>query len=734
MAISGNLLPANAESIETDASAWVAVLNANTLTRSSGGTLGSFCLSFKSTAAGDTQIGLAARVDVTPNVEHWTCASVFPPAPGAQARIEIRWYTSGGTLISTTQGPTTTAPSSTWFQVGALGTAPATAATANVVIRVTATAATQSWFADRVFLGLTSTSGSTGNLLPFNTETVEIDVSGWFAATNCSIGVSTASATWYQSLLVTATAAGDVMARTALSQAPTVTPGVEYVAYAYVTAGTAGLTQKIQIYWRDAGGTELSVSSATWTPPANAWTRIVVVATAPAGAAAARVAVSPTATAAGQQWAYDRVVLAPSSALMVAGNLLPYNVSDMEQDVSGWTVTGATKSQTTEQVLAGGYAMKLVGTGGDIVASATVPMTLTAGLGYQLVMCTYKPSTRIYQTRVEWLNAAGEATRTRWQSWSGAPNMWLAGTSGDLAPDGAVAVRLSFIVPSATAGEVWYLDRAEWRLGGLTTRAVPAAGGGAAITARGLTTGGPTWKWSLERIVSGETPQPVRGWTGDLTSQSITGDVAVITDYEAPLGVPVQWRTTIKNPAGSGSFSYTSDPVTLTSETLDVWIKDPGLPARSVHATVQTLPDWQRAARQGVNQVRGRVRPIIISDVRTSRTGTLTLTTQTEEEKDELWWVLDSGNTLLLQWPPGWGEKDVYVSVGDVTEAHITESAEFSDRAWTLALTEVDRPIGGIVGSADRTWQTVADAGSSWAAALAGATSWLDVYTGVVGS
>ncbi|MFF1684504.1 MULTISPECIES: hypothetical protein [unclassified Streptomyces] len=594
---------------------------------------------------------------------------------------------------------------------------------------MTASAANQSWFADRVFLGLTTQS--TGNLLPFNTETAEVDTSGWFAATNCTLAISSAAFTWYQSLLITSTAAGDAMARTALSQAPAVTAGVEYAAYAYVTPSVGGLTLKAQIYWRDAGGTEIATSSATWTPPSGQWTRVAVVGTAPTGAVAARIAISPTATAEGQQWAVDRAVMAPTSALMVAGNLLPYNTSDVEVDTSGWTVTGATATQSTAQVLDGGYAMRLVATGGDVIVTTATPVTpVQPGLGYQFVACHYRPGTRITQTRIEWLNAAGDAIRTRWQSWGGSAGGWGVMTTGDLAPVGAVSGRLSYVIPDVPVGEVWYFDRAEWRVGGLTASAEPASGRGAAIVARGLTTGGPTWKWSLERIVAGETPQPVRGWAGDITFQDLTGDVSVITDYEAPLGVPVQWRVTIQAPVGTQRQSFTSDALTLDAETLDVWLKDPGLPARSCSATVQTLPDWQRSARQGVNQVRGRARPIVISDVRSSRTGSVTLVTHTEEERDALWWVLDSGRTLLLQWPPGWGERDVYVSIGEVTEAHVTELAEHSDRAWTLALTEVDRPFGGIVGSADRTWQTIAGSNATWLDALAGATTWLDVYTG----
>lgn len=733
MAIAGNLLSNNAESVETDASAWSALVNAQTPTQGSGGTLGSKCLSWKSVAAGDVQVGLTTRVAVTAGSEYWACASMFPPAVGAQSRLEIRWYNSGGTLISTTQGPLITAPAGTWHQIAAVGTAPANTATANVVLRATATAAGQGFFTDRHFLGLTSTSTAiVGNLLPFNTENVEVDTSGWFAATNCTLDVSASAYTWYQSLRVTSTAAGEVMARTALSQAPSVTPGVEYVAVCRVSPGVSGLTQKIQIYWRDAGGTEIGVSSSTWTPASGQWTSIAVVAVAPPGASVARVAVSPVATAAGQQWVYDRVVLVPTSLAMMPGNLLPYNVSDIEQDDSGWTVTGGTKTQSTEQVLGGAYALKMVATGGDLTATMTVPVSgVVPALGYQFAPCIRTSVARVWQTRIEWLNGAGDAIRTRWVNWSATANTWLVGTMGDLAPDEAVSVRLSLVVPEADAGDVWYLDRVEWKVGGLTARAVPAGAGGAAITLRGLTTGGPTYKWSLLRLVPGQAAKPVRGWTGDLQNQSISGDIAVANDYEAPLGIPVQWRVTLTDPAGVLRMSFDSDPVTLAAEVTDVWLKDPGLPQRSVKITVATpMPTWTTQARQGVNQVRGRRLPVVLSDVRGGRTGDLTVVTETTADREALDWVLASGAVLLLQWPPGWGEQDMYVSVGDVQAAPVVEYAEFHDRTWVLPLTEVDRPIGGVTGSADRTWQTVKDEGSTWAAVLEGAKTWLDIYTG----
>ncbi|WP_405620239.1 hypothetical protein [Streptomyces sp. NBC_00076] len=730
MAITGNLLPANAESAETDGSAWSALVNSTNPLRGTGGTLGSYCLSFKSVASGDVQIGLAARVTVTPGAEHWACASVFPPGAGAQSRIEIRWYTSGGSLISTSQGPLTTPPSVTWHQVGVVATAPATAATANVVVRPTATAANQSWFADRVFLG--ATVRSTGNILPWNTETIEADRSGWGASTNCTLDVSTSSYNWYQSMLLTSSASGDCLARSLISEAPAVTPGVEYVAQAQVSPGVSGLAFAMQIRWRDASGAEIAISSAPYAPTTGQWTRCSVVATAPAGAVTARVGLAPTATATGQQWVYDRIVMAPTSALMTAGNLLPYNTSDIEQDASGWTVTGGTKAQTTEQVLGGGYSLKLVADGGDLVATTTAPVGgVQEGLGYQFAPCVYKPSTRVYQTRIEWLNADGVAVRTRWQSWSGAAGGWAVASMGDLAPEGAVSVRLSLIIPDATAGEIWYLDRAEWRIGGLTVKAEAAGGGGAAITVRGLTTGGPTYTWSLVRIVTGRGTEPVRGWSGDLLAQSVVGDIAVAADYEAPLGVPVQWRAILTDAGGVVRLSYTSDPVTLDAEITDVWLKDPGLPQRSCKVTVATpLPTWATPARQSVSRVQGRRLPVVISDVRGGKSGDLTVVTETTADREALDWVLSSGSSLLLQWPPGWGEEDMYVSIGDVQAAPVVDYSEFHDRTWVLPLTEVDRPIGGVTGSADRTWQTVKDDGSTWSEVLSGATTWLDVYSG----
>lgn len=736
MALVGNLLSANAESIETDASAYAAVLNANTLQRGAGGTLGSFCLSFRGVAAGDCQVGLVTRVAVTPGVDYLAYASVYTPVVNGKSRMEIRWFTSGGTLISTSSGPQMTQATASWNQAAVIGTAPPTAVTANITIRVMATAAAQTWFADRVFLGLVPDVQS-GNLFDFATSEMEVDASNWTAVSNSAVAVQPVNVSYWQALKVTSVASGDAVIRSV--PAPAVTAGVEYMAYAYVTAGTAGRQTRIEIQWRDAGGATISTATALWDTPSATWARHSVIAKAPAGAVTARVAVVGIATAAAQTWGVDRVVLLATSVVTTAGNLLPYNTADIEQDASGWLVTGGTGTQSTEQAVNGAYSLKLVADGSSDLTLSTVTPVPTPGIGYQFVPVLRRMMTtaRILRTRTDWMNADGDVVRSRWQDWTNTYDVWNVFPTGDLAPVDAASVRLSVVILDSGAGDVFYLDRTAFSVGGLTVSAVPAVGGGAAITIRGLSVGGPTWKWTLTREIAGQASAPVRGWDGDLVDQATTADVVVITDYEAPLGVPVQYRVSTLRPVaeGTGNYTYTSDPIVLDAETLDVWLKDPGLPARSVRAVVGTpMPTWTRSARQGVNAVRGRARPIIISDVRSSRTGSLVLVTESPAERDALWWVLESGSTLLLQWPPEWQQQDMYVSVGEVPEAPIVDFAEFTDRTWVLPLTEVDRPVGGIAGSATRTWQTVADSGDSWDAALAPFSSWLDVYTGVEGS
>ncbi|MEU1074299.1 MULTISPECIES: hypothetical protein [unclassified Streptomyces] len=725
--IAGNLLTDNQESVETDASGWSALVNAGSLVRAAGGTLGSFSLRWQATAAGDSQVGIATRAAVTPGVTYWSAASVYMPFTGAQSRLEIRWYTSGGSLISTTQGPLVTAASANWGQVAASGVAPATAATALVVVRITATAASQSWFLDRALL-MVQPAALTYNLFDWLTQAVEVDVSAWTGALNCAVAPYASSVDWYQSMAVTSVAAGDVQAYNVTR--PAVTAGVEYIGYAWVAPSVSALTLHIELWWYDAGGTKLSESTSTWTPASATWTRCAAIATAPAGAASVRLVIRPTATAAGQLWACDRMNIAPTAPLNMTSNLLGYNTADFEQDLSGWMASGCTVAQSTSQVFNGAYALKATATGsGDLTLTLVTRVPVTPGASYQVSPAAWRAGTKNFRSRLTWYNASGQVIRSRAGDWAGSSSTWFGGPASDIAPPGAATLLATISVPGSAAGEVWYFDRIYVGPGGLTVQAVPAAGGGAQLTLSGLTTGGPTWTYTLQRLGADGSVHPVRGPSGDIVSVTPTGDLAVVTDYEAPLGVPVSWL--VRSVGPTGSMSYISDPLTLDPPPdLCAWVKDPLNPIRSAALTVATLPDWQRAARQGVSTVRGAALPIVISDVRSGRTGALTLVTETAEEATTVAWICETGGTLLIQWHPDWAMEDMYAQVGDLTEAHVSEYGGHHDRLWTLPLTEVSRPVGGVTGAADRTWQTVRDGYADWYTVLTKYASWLDVRTG----
>jgi hypothetical protein len=578
-----------------------------------------------------------------------------------------------------------------------------------------------------------------GNLLPYTVQGVEVDTSGWQSVWNCTVDrVSTLSYEGWWSLRATATAVD--LLRVGTTASVPVAAGVEHVAYAWVYPPVTGELH-VQIRWYDNVGTQISTSSQTWTGlAASTWVRCAVIDKAPSGATSARVVLEAVATAASQAWIFDQVRLSPSP--LIPGNLLGYNDQSFEVSVANWKiVSGATSliRSTPPSTYEGVATMRFVADGTvDAVLSMKTSVPVIPRQAYRIAPYIYHPATvdgPVVDMLFTWADASGETISVTYSRWKmGALAGWYAPQGSSVAPASAatLTVGLRFITPDAGAGI--HVDNVLVGPGGINVLADPLPGGvGASITMQGMTTSSYTY-WSLSRMGPDGTLTPVRGSAGDLTQTVIAGDFAVAEDYEAPLGVPV--RYVMKLWTGSTLYvSATSDPITLPEpEYTSVSIVDPGLPARNTTAVVGTLPDWSRAARQGVNAIRGRARPIVVTDVRTSRTGTLTLITETQEELDDMWWLLETGNTLLIRWPRAWGEPDVYVQVGDVTAAHVDDYAGHHDRAWSVPLTEVDRPVGGTTGSVSRTWDTVRGGNPDWLSVLtSGATNWLDVYTGVNG-
>lgn len=744
MSVATNLLPANTAGIETDTSGWAAGAN-TTLSKSIRFYTGASSLGMTASAAGSVTATTSARVAVTAGTEY-TAYAYFAnttATAGRTATVRVDWYAavSGGTAISSVTTNTGVLPATTdWLTPPPvlLAKAPAGALFASVTLTVAGLAIGSVVVADAIAFG--QPNAVAGNLLTYNASGVEVDTSAWGEWANVTLSRSFTSAWegWY-SLQLSSVAAGEVQA--GLSVPVPIVAGTEYSATTMFRA-TTDTTVRVDLRWYDAVGTFLSWDYTMWSVTAGTWTRLTSVGLAPVGAVGARLVVRPQATAAGQTWLCDRMAIV--AAPKVAGQMLPYNAASMEVDASAWAaVSGCTVSRSTDYAWEGAASLRVDPSPAGAL-DATVELASRVAVSprqaYQLtprVRLGASTQYRYVTTRFSWYGIENTLLRSVNLRWTLSPSGggWYGPPSSAVAPAGSVSLGISIRIESAEPGEIAYIDDVALVPGGLAVLADPIADRfGASISMQGLTSGGYAY-WGLWRVSSGGSMTPVRGSSGDLSQVAITGDVAVVEDYEAPLGVDVSYY--LKLWTAPAAYRATgSDPIVIPEPpTTEVVLKDPGLPARQTTAVVAAggQPEWTRKARQGVNPIRGRVRPIVISDVRTSREGTMTLVTETVQDIADMWWLLETGNTLLIQWPSLFGERDAYVAVGDVTEAPIVDFAEYSDRTWTVPLTEVDRPIGAAVGSAGRTWQTVNDTNADWLAVVASATSWLDVYTGVKG-
>lgn len=738
MSVPENLLSDNVATVETSISGWTAGAN-TTLSWSTRAYNGTRSLGLTATASGTVSATTATRVPVVEGAEYQGYAYFTQQASqgtGRSASVRISWYAgpTGGSAISTSTGAGETLTNDLLWntpppQVTAI--APSGAAYAVLTITVTGLSAGAVVAADVMVLGLPNQWPA--NLLPYTVAGIETDTSGWGAYQNASID-RTSSQSWegWFSLRITATASGATRVNTASgTPASVVTVGKEYVAVAMVYASQAS-SLNIELRWYDDGGSFLGATPAEWNTPDSSWVRVTVIGTAPPGAAGVRIALRPTATAGGQTWLCDQmgVFLAPK----LSGSVLRYNVQSIEVDSSGWTaVSGCGVFRSTTVAVQGASSLRITPTGEDPEATLqmTDPVSVTPGKVYRAGLWIYHigvPKDVNVDVVFTWYDDDDEEIAVGTFRWVMDRDLgWYTPVGSDVAPSNAASLRVAIKILNPQSIN-FYMDEISLSRGGLgvTAEVVPSAYG-VEIRMQGLTTGGHT-HYGLWRMLEDGSVTPLRGEAGDTSAIPITGDLAVAADYEAPLGTPVRYL--LRAFTGGTYKQATSRSVVLPEPaSTDIVVKDPTQPVRQSTLTVAALPDWTRAARQGVHQISGRSRPIVITDVRTSRTGTLAVVTASQAEIQQLWWVLEQGTTLLIQWPSTWGEADAYVQVGDVTEAHIVQWADYTDRAWTLALTEVDRPVGGLAGSAARTWDDVFTDAVDWLTVLTRYASWMGVYS-----
>jgi hypothetical protein len=723
--IPGNMLSLVTEMVDPNTSGWTTKQNCS-ISLGTGGRNGTGCLAVKSTSSGEMQARTVSSYTVTAG----TVYQVFADASGATVaeRIGIRWLTSSNVEVSITWSLTTAAASATWHRIGVAAAAPMGATRAQVVVSSSPLAGAVTSFFENFYLGLPIRT--TGNLMPFGVESVEVDATRWTVEANGALTRQAPMVSWAvdnylaggEVLALTAAAGGNSVARTV--DRPTVTPGTEYRAYCYLNPPTSGSDTWIELRYYNAAGTQVQVTRGSLAAPGTGWYRQQVSDFAPSTAATCGIAVGITSATTGQVLRIEQVVVTVVPEVR-AGSVLPYADASFEQGVAGWTKTTgvATIARSTPwgtYGIDGSYALTVTSTTATASVIRSAKFALPAGSGGLT-----------WRVQITEQVTAGGWTMTRGIRWYDASNVDLgltASTSASAptpgwwslffegtAPPTATQAAVELTLTATATNSVMRLDAiALWQTLSITSVVVVPDTASTVVTMRELV---PDFLLRVYRVTADGTQTLVRGPSGLLDGTFvITSDELVIEDYEAPLATEFWYSIEVIDPDDSSVETRTSGTYLIPHDDINMaWLKDPGNPQRGLQVMVAKAPDWQRPIEQAVMRVAGRRNAVVLSDVRSGREGELQVWTRTDDELAALNRLLDPGSVLLWQAAPGMGVTDMYVAVGQITEARTGGTAMDPWRAWSLPLTVTDMPTAtGINGSAGRTWQDVLSENTTW--------------------
>lgn len=737
MAIPGNLLSSTTETIDPNTSGWTSKLNCTIAMGTGGRTGGLGCLSVRSVAAGEIQARTVSSYPVTAGTVYYAFADT---AGASTERIGIRWM-AGATELSVTWSLTTMASSANWHRVSVAGAAPMGATQAQVLLSSTEAAGSVSHFWENIYLG--EPIRTLGNLLPFNAESTEVDATSWAPVVNAAVSRQVPVVSWAvtnytaggQTLAMTAVAAGNASIQAV--DRPTVTPGQEYLAYAYLQPPTIASVAWIELRFYDSNNNQIQATRSVLAPPtpATGMYRQRVSASAPGNAATCSLAAGLDGASAGQVLRLETIVIGAAPELQ-AGTVVPYADGSFEQGVAGWTtVSGvATLARTTpwgDSFFEGAYSLAITSStaSASTIRSARFPAAEAVNWRAQIVAHPDAGTWSHVLVRIRWYDASnndlGASTGVNYV----VPGTdWYAMPSDGEAPAGATQAALELVVTATATSSVLHVDLvALWEVLPQTDVDAHSDDGYNLITLRELPL---DFYLSLHRVTPDGARTLVRGPAGLIDMQPITSDLLVVEDHEAPFGVPVYYQVAIRNADGTTASSRASGTVTLVlADANTAWLKDPGNPQRNCLVVVAKPPDWQRPVEQTAFVIRGRRNKVVLSGRRQGLEGDLSVWTRSDEERAALHLLLDTGGVLLWQAAPGMGVADMYASVGQITESRVSPLAQEQWRAWTLPLVEQDMPTTvGVNGATGRSWQDVLTEFATWQDVLDTYATWEDVF------
>jgi hypothetical protein len=204
---------------------------------------------------------------------------------------------------------------------------------------------------------------------------------------------------------------------------------------------------------------------------------------------------------------------------------------------------------------------------------------------------------------------------------------------------------------------------------------------------------------------------------------TVTGQNAAIDDYEWEPGVATTYR--VQSYTDADLVAVQTYDVTITQDLDAVWVKVPAAPYLNQEIIVADRSDVTRRSRAGVFNIVGRSDPVMVGDVATSISYTLSLYTLTAAAERDLDYVFASGEVIFLQLPSTVEFMEGgYFSVGDTSRGPVSKVS--ARRLWTVPLIGVAAPGPEVIGPV-YTWTSTINDYATWSDLIADNLTWADL-------
>lgn len=383
---------------------------------------------------------------------------------------------------------------------------------------------------------------------------------------------------------------------------------------------------------------------------------------------------------------------------LIPGNIFDYNTQSIETDTSGWTVRSgpATLSQSGAHFRDGSHSLLATATGGGDIEIATAnSFAVTPGSTILTYLSVWNSNSRTLFLQAEFYNSSNTlvySLAVPATAYVIPASTWTQYALNVDVPATAATYKLVMRPQSVASGDLFYFDQMFAGPPNLAATVTPNQGlAYNAISVSGLSNWttltiqrtGPTGSVSTLRNANAVATGGVDTWAG--------------FDVEAPLGAQCSYTFIASQPQPDGTtstYQIVSPLVTIPVANAVGWLKSLSQSALNTQVTIQALSDVKRPSRQQVYPVVGRANPVVISDVLTGRTGTISLQTTGSTDYQSIMALLQPGTTLFLQATPGDYFADMYFVPGDVTEQRPASQSTDMTRIWQIDFTEVDSPSG----------------------------------------